>query len=213
MNGSELIVKFENYISDSLDADFTLQLVNDAKNAIETELQLEITKKLDTSGSTVAGQTSAIARGLPADFFLPLSIYIGTEEVTPISFERQQFHKDEGARYWLDLANEQYRLTGTQGSAQTIYFFYQYETPDITLATSPIWPSRFHSLIPLEMAKQYWMIDAGEKNRSWDDRYATEYERRKRLMIDWDAKLKLNALNNSTSLEFTHYPSENRINL
>ena len=213
MTGQELIDKFHNYVSDELDSDFELQLVNDAKNAVETELQLEITKKVDSAGTTTAGQTSTTARSLPSDFFLPLPIYVGTEPITPIPFEQQQFYKDSTGRYWIDLANDQYRLTGTQGSAQTIYFFYQFETPDIAVGTSPVWPTRFHSLIPLEMARLYWQIDQGEKNRAWTLEYQAEYMRWKRLMIDWDHKLKLNAIDNSAFSDTSPLPSENRINL
>jgi hypothetical protein len=213
MIGSAIIEKFNNLIGDSLDTDFALQLANDAKNSIETELQLEITKKLDSTGSVSAGQTSTTARSLPSDFFLPLTIYVGTQEVTPVPFEKQILFKDNNGKYWIDLTNDQYHLCGNQASAQTINFFYQYETPDIATGTSPVWPTRFHSIIPLEMAKQYWMIDAGEKNRSWDDRFAAEYQRMKNLMISWDAKLKLNAMDNSAFLDTSTYPSENRINL
>lgn len=212
MNGQQCIDKFVLYTGDSLDADFSLQLVNDAKNALETELQLEITKKLNSSGSVTAGQTYTTSRSLPADFFLPLTIRVGTQKIYPIPFESQIDYRDISGYYWIDLANDAYSLTGTQGSAQTIHFFYQRETDDLTTSTSPVWPTRFHSLIPLEMAKQYWMIDGGEKNRAWDDRFAAEYTRLKRLMIDWDAKLKLNGMDNSAYLESEAYSSENRPN-
>lgn len=213
MTGQQLIDKFHNYVSDKLDSDFELQLVNDAKNAIETELQLEITKKLNSSGSTSAGQTYTTSRALPSDFLLPLTIYVGTEPYTPVPFEHQQFYRDGAGRYWIDLANDVYYLSGAQGSAQTIYFYYQRETDDLTTSTSPIWPTRFHSLIPLEMARIYWQIDQGEKNRAWTLEYQAEYVRWKRLMQDWDHKLKLNALDNSAFLDTSPYPSENRINL
>jgi len=213
MTAQQCIDKFHNYVSDELDSDFELQLVNDAKNAIETELQLEITKKLDLTGSVSAGQTSTTARSLPADFLSPLTIYVGTDPVMPVPFEQQQFYKDLPQRYWIDLASNQYHLTGSQGSANTIYFYYQYETPVLTVNDSPVWPERFHSLIPLEMAKLYWQIDQGEKNRAWTTEYAIEHMRWKRLFQDWDHKLKLNAIDNSAFSDTTAIPSENRINL
>lgn len=213
MTGQQLVDKFHNYVSDELDSDFELQLVNDAKNAVETELQLEITKKLNPSGSTSAGQTYTSSRALPSDFFLPLTIYVGTAPYTPVPFEHQQFYRDETGHYWIDLANDVYYLSGTQGSAQTIYFYYQRETDDLSTSTSPIWPTRFHSIIPLEMARIYWQIDQGEKNRAWTLEYQADYLRWKRLLQDWDAKLKLNAMDNSAFLDASPYPSENRINL
>jgi hypothetical protein len=212
MTGQQCIDKFHNYVSDKLDSDFELQLVNDAKNALETELQLEITKKLSSSGSTTAGQTYTTSRALPSDFFLPLTIYVGTDPQSPVPFEHQQFYRDSSGRYWIDLANNVYYLAGTQGSAQTIYFYYQYQTTDLTVLTSPVWPTRFHSIIPLEMARLYWQIDQGEKNRAWTIEYQTEYMRWKRLMQDWDAKLKLNAIDNSAFSDTSLNSSENRIN-
>jgi hypothetical protein len=171
MTGQQIIDKFHNYVSDSLDTDFELQLANDAKNAIESELQLEITKKLNSSGSVSAGQTYTTSRALPSDFYLPLPIYLGTTPLYPIPFERQQEYQSTSGYYWIDLANDVYYLSGTQGSSGTIYFYYQYETPDLTLLTSPVYPSRFHSIIPLEMARIYWQIDQGEKNRAWTIEY------------------------------------------
>ncbi|SRR5581483_2182421 len=212
MTGQQIIDKFTNYVSDSLDADFALQLVNDAKNAIETELELEITKKLNSSNSTAAGQTSTTAITLPSDFFTPLPIYVGTQKYTPVPFEHQQFFKDEPMRYWIDHANGQYHLTGTQGFVQTIYFFYQYATTDLTTGSSPVWPTRFHSLIPLEMARQYWQIDQGERSRSWDDKFEKDYQRARNLMIQWDHKLKLAAMDNSAFIDLSTSSSENRPN-
>lgn len=212
MTGQNIIDKFHNYVSDELDSDFELQLVNDAKNEIESELMMEITKKLDSSGSVSSGQTSSTARTLPTDFYLPLVIYVGTMPYYPIPMERQQEYVGVSGYYWIDVANSQYHLTGTQGSANTIYFYYQYQTTDLTLLTSPVWPTRFHTLIPLEMARQYWQIDQGEKNRAWTMEFASDHMKWKRLMMDWDARLKLNAVDNSVASTST-IESENRVNI
>ena len=211
MNGQQCIDKFHNYVSDELDSDFELQLVNDAKNAIESGLQLEITKKLNSSLSVTAGQTYATSRALPADFYLPLTIYVGTQPHYPVPFEKQHEYRDVSGYYWIDLANDVFSLTGTQGSANTLYFYYQKETDDISVSTSPVWPSRFHTIIPLEMARQYWQIDQGEKNRAWTAEFEADYIHWKRLMQDWDARLKLNAIDYSATPTNAALGSENRI--
>jgi hypothetical protein len=213
MTGSEIIAKFNNYVSDSLDADFALQLANDAKNSIETELQLEITKKLNSSASVSAGQTYTTARSLPADFFLPLNIYVGTTPYEPVPFEHQQLYQSISGKYWIDLGNNTYYLGGTQGSTQTIYFYYQRATDDLTISTSPVWPSRFHSLIPLEMAVMYYPIDAPERSRMLDDKFWAMYTRLKNQMIDWDAQLKLHAMNRSATADTDVFEGENRVNI
>ena len=210
MTGQECINKFHNYVSDELDSDFELQLVNDAKDAVEIELQLEITKKVDTTETISAGQTSSIARNLSTDFFLPLPIYLNNQQILPIPFERQHEYQGVSGYYWIDMANGEYHLTGTQSANGIIYFYYQYETPTLTLNTAPVW-ARFSPLIPLEMARMYWQIDQGEKNRAWTVEYQADYLRWKRLMQDWDARLKLNAMGYSTAGN-SPIESENQIN-
>ncbi len=210
LTGQEIIDKFHNYVSDELDSDFELQLVNDAKDALEMELMLEITKKV-TTASVSAGETSSTAHDLPSDFFLPLPIYLNNQPIYPVPFERQHEYEGISGYYWIDMANGEYHLTGTQGAGGTLYFYYQYETPEITVNTSPVW-GRFSPIIPLEMARIYWQIDQGEKNRSWTAEYNADYLRWKHMMQDWDARLKLNALNNSVGDTYERH-SENAINL
>lgn len=211
MTGQQCIDKFHNYVSDELDSDFELQLVNDAKNGLESELQLEITKKLYSSLSVTAGQTYTTSRALPTDFFLPLTIYVGSQAYIPIPFERQHEYRSISGYYWIDLANDVFYLSGTQTTNDTIFFYYQYETPDLSVSTSPVWPSRFHSIIPLEMARIYWQIDQGEKGRSWDDKYEADYKRWTGLMQDWDTRLKLNAIGSSATPFLETINSEDRI--
>jgi hypothetical protein len=199
MLASEIITKYENFTGDSLDADFTLQLVNDVMHEIEEEVKPEGLKKMDTSASTVSGQTYTTGISLPSDFFIPVTvIYVGTTPYTQVPFEHSVLFRDTPNRFYIDHANAQYRLTGRQNSIQSISFPYYYATPDIDANSSPVWPERFHSLIPLKMAMMYFAIDGGEKPRSWDDRYEAFYERRLNRFKDYDAALKLAAINHST---------------
>jgi len=204
MTGSQIISKFEELIDDTLDATLELQLANDAMHDIETEIRPEIIKKVSTSGATVQGQTYTTAETLPADFFLPTEdgvIYVGTTPYTPVPFSRYLEYKDAANRYWIDLANTRYYLSGTQGAANTITFPYIYDTTDITTSTSPVWPSRFHSLIPFKMAEMFFAIDGGDKSRSWDDKFAQFYSNMLKGFRDWDAALKLNAINRQAYTE------------
>jgi hypothetical protein len=213
MTGQELIDKFHNYVSDELDSDFELQLVNDAMHEIEEDVRPEGLKKTDTSASTSVGQTYITPIALPTDFLMPAEeIYVGTEAYTQVPFERAVEYRDVPNRFYIDHANASYHLTGTQGSAQTISFPYFYATPDLTANTSPVWPSRFHSLIPLKMAEIYYAIDQGEKSRAWDDRWSAYYQRRLNKFKDYDAALKLAAIDRSAFSEDASSPSENTIN-
>lgn len=217
MTGTDIINKITNLVGDTLDQDFLIQLINDEKNSIESELQLEITKKLDSTGSTTAGDTYTTQRSLPSDFYLPLNIYVGTRPVYPIPFEQQQYYQSDSDKYWIDVRGSKYYLGGTQGSAQTIYFYYQYATTDLTSGTlaswEPIWPDRFHSIIPYGIARKYFVIDQPEKARSWLPEHQMFYTELKRQMIDWDSRLKLNAIGYSATPISGVSDSENRVNI
>ncbi len=217
MTGQDYLDLLPSVIGDALDQDFTIQLINDTKNDLETELQLEVTKTVNSSGTATVGQDSTTARTLPTDFFLPLTIYVGTDQYDPIPFEHQQFYKNVSGKYWIDHKNGQYHLCGTVGATNTIYFYYQYATPDLETGTldtwTPVWPSRFHSILLYEIARKYFAFDQSEKVRSWMAEHQMFYQERKRMMMDWDAKLKLTAIGNSTTLEDMPLNSENRINL
>lgn len=214
MTGQQIINRFHNHVSDALDTDYELELANDAMHEIEEDVQPEGLKKVSTVASTTAGQTYTTAIALPADFFYPCNeIYVGTQPYTQVPFERAVEFRDVPNRFYIDHANASYLLTGTQASVQTISFPYYYATPDITLSTSPVWPTRFHSLIPMKMAQIYFAIDQGEKERAWDDRWGVYFQQRLNRFKDYDATLKLAAVDHSSFVDGGYSDSENRINL
>lgn len=214
MDGQDILDKFHNYIGDELDSDFELQLANDAMHEIEEDVKPEGLKKTNTSASTAVGQTYTTAIALPTDFLMPSNeIYVGTDRYTQVPFERAVEFRDVPNRFYIDHANASYHLTGTQNSAQTISFPYFYATPDLTISTSPVWPSRFQSLIPLKMAQLYFAIDQSEKARAWDDRWGVYFQQRLARFKDYDASLKLAAVDHSAFVDGGYPSSENRINL
>src|ERR1019366_5052069 len=204
MTNPQIITQFESLIDDTLDATLELQLANDAKNEIETDLQLEILKKIDTSNTTISGTNYSQAYNLPADFFLPLGpIWAGNPPQPfpyfPVPFSMKLYYYYTPFRYFIDMANSNFYLCGTQNAALPISIPYISSMPDInsSSSTSVVWPARFHSLIPFRMAQMYFAIDGGAKERAWDDRYGQFYKEKLNKMIDWDAKLKLNAASGS----------------
>lgn len=200
MNGQEIITQFNNFVEDELDQTTALILISDAVHEVEEEVQPLILKKVDVSKSTAAGQTSATAIDLPTDIFLPPDeISIGSSShYKQIPIDQQVKYRDTAGYFWIDWVTKKYHLTGIQNSVQIISFPYWYETNDITLTTSPVWPDRFHRLVPLKMAKLYFYIDQGDKTVNWSPEWASEYERQLLRFKDWDAKLKLKALHGQT---------------
>ena len=216
MTGQDIITKYQAMApDDDLDPTYLLQLANDIMHEIEDEVDPEGLKSLDTTESTFIGQTWATAIPLPTNFYKPArKIYVGTVPYTGVPIERSVEYQDIPFRFYIDHANACYHLTGTLTTADQITFPYFYATPDITLETSPAWPTRFHSLIPLKMAQMYFAADGGDKARAWDDRWGAYYEKRLARFIDYDASLKLVAINSQTPYGYNGapYPSENTIN-
>ena len=215
MTGQQIITKYQAMVpDDDLDPDYLLQLVNDCMHDIEDEVSPEGLKAIDTTQTTFVGQTSATAIPLPTNFYMPLqTIYVGTQPYTGTPLESNTAYGTTSNNFYIDHANASYHLTGTVNTAQLITFPYIYATPDITLTTSPAWPTRFHSLIPLKMAQMYYAADAGDKSRAWDDRWGSYYQKRLDRFIDYDAALKLAAIGGQTPYGYAgNYGGENKIN-
>ncbi len=218
MTNQEILTQFESLVGDKLDQTLEIQLANNAKNKLETELQLEILKKLDTSNTSAVGGTYTTPYNLPADFFMPLDrIYVGSTPRKQISLDRRELYKDSSLFFYIDFANSKFYLTGSIAVPETITFPYTYATTDITSATldntTIVWPSRFHSLIAYEMAFMWFAIDQGEKFRSFSQEWQAAYQDLKNAFIAWDQRLKLSALASATPYGQTaHIPEENRIN-
>lgn len=195
MTGSECTTKFQNMVDDQLDGDFMYQLLNDAKDDVESDRVWEVLKYLDSSQTATVGDTISTTHALPTRFSLPIKLIVGQDydPYTLINFEDQRDLRDTSRAYIIDSANSTYALTGVVGATGTIYFFHTKYSPDITANTSWVFPSRFHSILPLKMAQMYYAADAGEKSRAWDDRWKMYYDQAMSQMAQWDAQLKMRA--------------------
>jgi len=189
MTGAQIITKFESLVGDSLDADLELQILNDAKDAIENERPWEMLKKTQTAAAT----TSAIP--LPIDYRETLALYVGTIPYYQIPFEQKTLFQNSGLHWYLDMANSNLYLLGSNLTG-TVTHVYRRQTDDIATGTSPVWPARFHSIIPLKMAEIFFAIDQGERVLTWDKEMAIQAEMIRRRMVDWDARLQRMAIEN-----------------
>lgn len=193
MIGSEFIEKFQNMVDDSLDTDFMYQLLNDAKDELEAEREWE-QLKYETSYSVTSGYsyTSALST-LPTRFLLPLEV---TESGSNAPYDKFDFTDHYGKQfasygYFIDLAGGNFHLTGVNHGSKTVYFSYTAGSADIDSSGTWAFPSRFHQILPLKMAQLYYAADAGERGRSWDDKWQAQYDYILGRMFVWDDKLKL----------------------
>lgn len=197
MNGQETIDFFETIVEDSLDQTAALILLNNAKNKVEGEYDLEILKTLDASQSA-----SSAAKPLPANYNRTIGgiLYVNNQPYRQVPFEQQKALANSGLRWYLDMKNSNYYLLGSNLSG-TINHFYIYQTDDITLTTSAVWPARFHPLLAFEMAELFYAIDQGDRGRAWDDKWAIQHALLKRSLVDWDTKLKKYAEENAVPMD------------
>lgn len=223
MTDAAILQQYEDFMDgqSTLSQALEIQLANNAKNKLETELRLEITKKLDTSQTTNVNGTYTTPYTLVADYFLPNdTIFVGDTPYKQIRMERRELLKDVSGFWYVDFRAKQFFLTGIQSLAQVITMPYFFATTDITAAsvtagtTTVTWPDRFHSLISMEMAMLYYAIDAGDKARTWDDRWMAMYKDLKSALVSWDQQMKLAALSHQTPYgsEFPDH-SENKLNI
>lgn len=154
MNGETIIERFDEIIDDSVSAALALMLANIVIHAIEDEIEMPWLKAYDESKSASSGDTYLTMKALPADFSHPLKVTLGTDyqPIEMIDFIEREVHRDSAYKWYIDWANEEYAICGNKQTSQTIKMFYFKFTDDITLATSPGWPDRFHNMIPFGMA-------------------------------------------------------------
>lgn len=201
MTGTEIKTLFETLVDDStVDSTTAFQLMNIAKNEVEAERPWEMLKAVDTASSTASGDTYATAKSLPTDFGTSLELYVGDDTIPymQIPFDQKEKFKNIDRRWFIDMANSNFHLCGTQTETKTLRLFYIKATDDIAAGTSPVWPTRFHGIIAYKMAELFYALEAGEKGRSWDDRWSRNYQMLKDQMIYWDANLKIDAAQNAT---------------
>jgi hypothetical protein len=192
MTGATIITKFNNMIDDVLDSDFAYQLLNDAKNEVEAMRLWEQLKKETTyTVSSGYSYTSALT-ALPTRFANDILLTEATNfsPYNKYSFEDLYAKKNAPYGYFIDLASGNLHLTGENHVATTVYFYYTQYSADLSSSSSWAFPERFHFILPLKMAELYYAVNAGEKGRSWDDRWSNQYERILNDMFAWDDNLK-----------------------
>lgn len=193
MTGSVIITKFQNMVDDVLDEDFAYQLLNDAKDEIEAMHVWEQLKKEQTYTVTAGTDYSTAIGTLPTRFALDVRMTdaLGTPEYSKVSFDDLQGKRNNALSYFIDLNAGNLHISGENNAAASLVFCYTEYSADIASGTEWGFPSRFHHLLPLKMAELYYLADAGERGRSWDDKWAQQFERGIRLMETWNDRLKL----------------------
>jgi len=195
MTAQEMINKFIVMVDDELDADYQLQLVNDAISEVEAMTEWEVLKRtvsfsaneLDLSTMNFAHSISLFGTGN-----IPYSI-IPIEQVWSSDYS--------GYLYYIDYSTNKLKIVDS-ADTQTKQLTYKTFSDDLEVDDTWNFPARFHKVICYKMAEIYYASDAGEKSRSWDDRWAAQFERALAQMQTWDAMIKVRGRNRS---DFNYY--------
>ncbi len=149
MTGQEIKDFAEVILDDTISDDLFLGYLNAAKDTIEDSRDWEFLKALDTSNTVSSG-----TKTLPTSFRRDRKMLLGTGfvEYYPVPFEEQHLYRNNSRRYFIDYSAGTFELLGPLGVTGTIYLYYLKSTPDLTLVTSPVWPSRFHRLLSFMVA-------------------------------------------------------------
>jgi len=195
LTGQDIINFFKRLVGDeSISDDLALDLANTAKDEIEEERGWRMLLVKDTSKTFGPGDDYTTAKDLPDDFRVEHKVALvdseGNEvEYEPIPFENLVKNKDSDY-YSIDYANNKLYISGSVSKTYTIYLYYFKFTDDLTLTTSPTWPSRFHKIIPYKMA-EIWLagIDADTLTRLQWTVHKEVGDRLYKAMKRWDATL------------------------
>ena len=204
MIGSEIIALFETFIDDltELSAADELALLIRVYLKVSGERDWEILKTA-ASGSITGNYIT-----LPADFgFMSENakstsqnvedddekvIFVGSN-YTPYKIvnysDRRQYRDQDGYAY-LDMGAGKIYFTCTTPSAGTTYEFDYIKVPaDLTLATSPVFPARFHPMFAYAMAVDDAIIQMFDKAKSYAADNQAKYDSYMEDMVYWNSRL------------------------
>lgn len=204
MIGSEIIEKFELYIDDVTELSTTEELgvLNKRYRYVLNDRPWEFLKK-QASGTT---STSVPYVALPSDFaYMTPNANHSTEDYyaqTPVVFvgtdytpykvvswsDRRQYRDHERVCY-IDIVNSRLYFAKQPTSALTYEFDYIYNPDDITLSTSPVFPTRFHDMLFHGMCVDDFIIQQSDKAKSYASENLASHDAILEQMRYWNSQL------------------------
>jgi len=184
---------------------FLLSLMNIARVAMEEERPWKVLQTEDSSQTISGGDIYTSMKDLPDDFasagkvlFVGNSDGSSITQYTQIPYSSRRKYKDVGNRFYIDLVNSQFALTGTGQAGKTIFLPYKKVGQEIT--TSLLWsfPTRFNALIG------FMVVEMNKGGVDYDSITARQLIQHRKdammllsAMIEWDAGLQYNAIGGS----------------
>jgi len=172
------------------------QLADVAKLKIEEERPWRYLITEDTTQTASSGDTFLTTKSLPSDFSQDRGLFVvdGNNNpiyYRPISYGQRYQYKDASRRYYVDLVNSTFALTGKLPTGYTtIHLVYKKFSPAFSSIQTWIAPARFHALIGFLIAEMH------KGGIDYDDITARQALQNRadgamlyQAMIDWDSAL------------------------
>lgn len=178
---------------DTIDEVFFYNVLNSAKDQIEDSRPWMFLRKLDTSASAVAGTPIT----LPTDWRMTWKLYVGQDQLyTQMPFDQQHLYRNSSNYFVVDVASGTYTLLGTISGGSSVYHYYIKATDDITSATSPVWPARFHPILAYYVAGYIQMgVDSDDLFARMAPENKVQAQTLLSAMEKWDSMLQLREQN------------------
>lgn len=203
MTGADIKEFSENVLDGlTIDTDFYYQLLNVAKTNLEAQRVWQYLKKSYNPG---AASLSAVDLSVLGDFAEDYKVMVGTNfEYLPIPFDEKYAYAQSSGKYYIDWANLQLYLLGTNVPSGQLYIFYKRFTPDITANTSPVFPERFHALLGYYVAAYYQAgVDSDDVFSRMSPTNRAAALELERAMKNWDSSIAMRAQNNQLGVANT----------
>lgn len=146
---------------ETLNDTFFYQLADIAKLKLEEERPWRYLITEDTSQTASQGDTFLTTKSLPSNFSQDRGLYVvdGNNNpimYLPVSYEQRYQYKDASRRYYIDIVNDVFGLTGKLPSGYTtIHLVYKKFSPEFSSSQKWIAPDRFHALIGFLIAEMH----------------------------------------------------------
>jgi hypothetical protein len=199
---------FYTLVGENVDETTALILANFVKDLVEADRPWHFLIAEDATKTYGSGENYLTQKTLPTDFARPHKLFLGDatlkdfQEYKEIPFEQRRRYNDITNRFYVDYKNGKFFITGAVDKTYTIYLYYIYQTPTLTLSVNPVWQERFIPLIAYLMAYFY---ASGMDNDEITARQAASHNVASKLLfdsfIDFDARIRAKQQANQTPME------------
>jgi hypothetical protein len=215
MTTESIISKFRLYVDDTseLSSSEELALANKIYRRVLADRPWEFLKKTFSGAISYETATGLYYVTLPSDFgnlyqnaqythiastfsdgTAPVVVFVG-ETLTPynvVNFSDRRQYRSRGNMAYIDLPNNKLYFTGTPADTSVCEFDYIHVPDDLTLGSTPIFPSRFHDIIYHGMAYDNDIVQRYDKAKSYGKEHLGYYSGLLDDMRMWNSRLIMN---------------------